>query len=548
MLNEFAKSVFLASWTLVAISVVFVSGCGEESTNTTDNNLESVENLPVMGQLSLGEPSEIVSRIDAPKLESGRILAKRNCCQCHLEPSPADLPNDRWPFVIAWMGHYLGHASFTGADRSLIMPQFVPKAKKLTKQELNDIEYYFVHSSENEIEPGQVMPSKLPENSLFEPSDFVDVPSNRLVTGLLIDEAQERVYVANGSGAMLLEYDFDGKTIAIHDTKKTQAVDVQRYGPHVYATLIGDMFALEEFGAVMRIEKQIEQKRFKYTYPVRNYFRLAHSSITDLNNDGFVDYCTSGFGSSGTGAFSIFYGTANDNQTRRYDLIKHCGAISSKVFDIDNDGDQDIIALTTQGFHDLWLFENKGDEHFVAKRIWKKSPSTGSTSMEAADFDGDGKIDLAILTGNNFEMVDPPIRPYHGVYVFRNPGNAAFEQAYFHPLPGAARMVVADLNNDQQTDIAAVSSLPDWRIEDPISTLILTNDGGFDFAATTIKGLKGTQWMSIAAGDVDKDGDKDLLLGAMNRTPELSQERAKNFLTAIQRQPSVLLLENQTVK
>lgn len=458
-----------------------------------------------------------------------------------------DLPNDRWPFVIAWMGHYLGHQSFIGADRSLIMPQFVPKNEKLTKKQLDDIEYYFVNSSTKEILPEQVMPKNLPDSPLFKFKDFVNVPPNRLVTGLLIDESEERVYVANGSGAMLLEYNFDGETKAIHDTKKTQAVDVQKFGPNIYATLIGDMFGLEEFGAIMRVEKQNEQKRFKYTFPVRNYFRMAHATISDLNNDGYVDYCTSGFGSSGTGAFSIFYGTANENQTRQYDLIKHCGTVSSKVFDVDHDGDQDIIALTTQGFHDLWLFENEGDDHFVARRIWKKTPSTGSTSMEAADFDGDGNIDLAILSGNNFEMADPPVRPYHGVYVFRNRGNAVFDQAYFHPLPGAVRMVLSDLNNDTLTDIAAVSSLPDWRIEAPVSTLLLTNDGGFDFSATTFRGLKGTQWMSIAAGDIDKDGDKDLLLGAMNRTPELTQERVRNFTTAFRRQRSLLLLENQTV-
>ena len=246
------------------------------------------------------------------------------------------------------------------------------------------------------------------------------------------------------------------------------------------------------------------------------------------------------------GAFSLFLSDTDTEKYRRQDLISHCGSVSSRAHDFDGDGDLDIAVLTTQGFHDLWLFINQGNEPFLARRIWKQGPSTGSTSMHLADLDGDDVVEIIVTTGNNFEMFAPPVRPYHGLYIFKDHGNYDYQQHYFQPLPGAVGADIVDLNNDNQPDIVLISSLPDWRIAKPVAALTLENQGDLEFLVNELPGTRGTQWMSVDSADFDGDGDQDVLLGAINVTPELSEESKAHFFDAISKQPSVMLFENQT--
>jgi hypothetical protein len=59
--------------------------------------------------------------------ESGRALAARWCGNCHLSPDPGALPRERWPFVVKWMGNYLGHPYEHDDVKKLIYPTLVAK-------------------------------------------------------------------------------------------------------------------------------------------------------------------------------------------------------------------------------------------------------------------------------------------------------------------------------------------------------------------------------------------------------------------------------------
>ena len=364
-------------------------------------------------------------------------MAGRLCVQCHLEPKPEDLPSDRWPFIVKWMGHYLGHETFVGADRSLIMPQFVPEKRGATLEQLDAIEYYFVNSSKPELSPEQVLPDIEVSETFQSRPFYINVPPNRMVSSIKLDGNKRRIYLANASGNNLLEYEYGGRYLAEHKTAKTQAVGIHSYSDGFYATLIGDMFALEEFGAILHGRWHPESMEYRYSYPLKDYVRLAHVGYADINGDEKLDFLCSGFGSSGAGAFSVLFSQTKTDGYHRTDLISHCGSISSCAHDFDSDGDLDILVLTTQGFHDLWLFTNLGEGDFVARRVWKKGPSTGSTSMHLADLDNDGVTELIITAGNNFEMLAPPVRPYHGVYVYKDTGDQKFQQAFFSTVTGS---------------------------------------------------------------------------------------------------------------
>jgi hypothetical protein len=65
----------------------------------------------------------------------------------------------------------------------------------------------------------------------------------------------------------------------------------------------------------------------------------------------------------------------------------------------------------------------------------------------------------------------------------------------------------------------------------------------FQFAPYTIKEFNEGKWLTMDAGDVDGDGDDDIVLG--NLVPPIKSLRIQS-LEGAKRKPAFLLLENKT--
>jgi uncharacterized protein (TIGR03437 family) len=176
--------------------------------------------------------------------------------------------------------------------------------------------------------------------------------------------------------------------------------------------------------------------------------------------------------------------------------------------DFDRDGNQDIVALLPYppaqvGFT---FFAGKGDGTF---RPPVTTPLQGSpAALVAADFNGDGKLDLAVLfTIENDGIAD-------AVTIYLGNGDGTFRPGASYPTgPVANWMLAGDLNNDGKPDlvITSVGTLAQTGSGNVI-TLLGKGDGTFvqatklPLAVLNSEGYAG----SMALADFNHDGKLDL--------------------------------------
>src|SRR4051795_13432250 len=75
-------------------------------------------------------------------LTNGQPLAAIVCAQCHSVPSPAHLPPEEWPYLLAWMGNYLGYPPDREINPRLVISNFVPPRPVVTREQFDAIRNY----------------------------------------------------------------------------------------------------------------------------------------------------------------------------------------------------------------------------------------------------------------------------------------------------------------------------------------------------------------------------------------------------------------------
>jgi large repetitive protein len=117
------------------------------------------------------------------------------------------------------------------------------------------------------------------------------------------------------------------------------------------------------------------------------------------------------------------------------------------VADINGDGKLDLVGTFFSGF-DVLL--GNGDGTFRAP-ITTAGSGTNYTSLAVGDFNGDGKPDVAVvnISSNHFLTTV--------VSIFLNQGNRTFMAARDISIPGAAFVIAADFSGDGRLDLAVAT-------------------------------------------------------------------------------------------
>lgn len=180
--------------------------------------------------------------------------------------------------------------------------------------------------------------------------------------------------------------------------------------------------------------------------------------------------------------------------------------------DLDNDGDYDLFNGTTwnhaqyPAFNNVFRNNGKGRFKDVTKASGIPLKQTSPTrAVLTFDMDGDGDLDLFCVT--NYRGSKDPPGEFNELY--RNEGNLKFvrvNRGAAIRAPCGQGATDADYDGDGDIDILAANRTG------PVN--ILNNDGKGNFRLVPPKsiGIRHRGGDGITAGDIDNDGDLDLIL------------------------------------
>ena len=225
-------------------------------------------------------------------------------------------------------------------------------------------------------------------------------------------------------------------------------------------------------------------------------------TVADFNRDGYQDLLITNYydgnsskGSSGPqiSGVRVFLGNGDGTFQGAFPYTKGLGTMAVAVGDFNGDGIPDLAVAQTGFYPGAWgdtvqILLGNGDGTFQAGPSYE-GPFR-PTSVVVGDFNGDGKLDIALAGGG-------------GVSVLLGNGDGTFQAAgNYDTEDDAGPLAVGDFNGDGILDIAVAQASGDLLV------LFGNGDGTFQGAANS---AFGTPPYSLAVGDINGDGFLDLV-------------------------------------
>lgn len=268
----------------------------------------------------------------------------------------------------------------------------------------------------------------------------------------------------------------------------------------------------------------------------------CHVEVVDLNGDGRRDLLVADLGvlpASDSKEGSVFWLRGEPDGTfTPIPLLQGMGRVADvRAADFDGDGDLDLIVAVfgwrVQG--ELLYLENRTTDYnrpvFVPKVV---DPRHGAIHVPVADLNGDGRPDFVALFSQEHETV----------VAFLNTGNGTFEQQIIyaapHPAVGSSGIELVDLDGDHDLDVlyTAGDSLDKKLLRPDHSVRWLENRGTYPFTDHLITPLYGVH--RAVAVDLDQDGDLDIVAASFLAEPFYQAIRSEGQLDAL------IVLEQKT--
>ncbi|AVR46709.1 RNA-binding protein [Christiangramia fulva] len=249
-------------------------------------------------------------------------------------------------------------------------------------------------------------------------------------------------------------------------------------------------------------------------------------AVGDINGDGNDDIFVGG-AKEQPGVIYIGAGNGKLRKTTQPALVTDYlfEDTAAELFDADGDGDLDLMVgsggneIGEQQNYRPRLYLNDGKGKFTPSTEIIPSVNQNVSVIAPFDFDNDGDID--VFVGSRSVPVNYGVDPQHLFLENRGGGkfvNAteriAFDTKYAGMITSA---IWEDIDGDKIKDLVTVS---DWG-----APMIFKNSGKrLSNYKTNLSNYTGW-WNTVAAADLDNDGDQDLIIG--NNGTNIAYETSK---------------------
>ncbi|MGH7604807.1 MAG: FG-GAP repeat domain-containing protein [Gemmatimonadaceae bacterium] len=459
---------------------------------------------------------------DCRRQSDGEKLARTYCAACHEFPEPQLLDKKTWlSGVLPQMAPRLGVTGNTLFDARYQNPLMVVLPSSISKADWQKIVAYYQESAPDSL-PYQSLPAQPQvDPPYFQASAFAaGMQSSGIITLLKVDSASERIFIGEAGSNTLRVFDWNRRLLST-TTLGSPPTDliVQKDGVLVLEAGIlnpndqarGSLVRYAFAGDSLRLDKVV----------LEGLIRPVFVRAFDFDKDGQDEFVVCEFGNN-VGRLALYKYDGSRYQRRILD--PNPGAIRFEIRDMTGDGAPDIVALFAQGNERIELLVNDGKGNFgTDERILARFPPVyGSMYFSMYDFNGDGKLDIVYVNGDNFDY-SRILKPYHGVRILENDGSNNFRERYFFPVYGAARAEVADFDRDGDLDMIVVSNFADSQKHPERGIMYLENlaeagvaGGAYKFRPYAFSAASSNQWNVSATADLNRDGFPDVIVGGMN--------------------------------